>query len=117
MWVPTRKIFTSSTTKVNRKPPHALNKDITNLYECEQTLNVSAYTINLSAACVDHPVLEVAALVFSILTSSPSSTSVDQDAPLLSTSQTPQASPSYVITTGAEKADHDIEVTHMDNNP
>ncbi|GKD25731.1 hypothetical protein Tco_1231945, partial [Tanacetum coccineum] len=33
--------------------------------------------------CVDHPVLEVAALVFAVSTGSPSSTSVDQDAPSL----------------------------------
>ncbi|GKC16873.1 retrovirus-related pol polyprotein from transposon TNT 1-94, partial [Tanacetum coccineum] len=60
--------------------------------------------------CVDHPVPAVS-------TGSPSSTSVDQDAPSPSTSQTPQASPSHVIAPGAEEADHDIEVAHMDNNP
>ncbi|GKC35435.1 uncharacterized mitochondrial protein-like protein [Tanacetum coccineum] len=70
----------------------------TNLKPREMPSDRTHHTPN--ASCVDHPVLEVAALVFSILTSSPSSTSVDQDAPLLSTSQTPQASPSYVITTG-----------------
>ncbi|GJV72463.1 hypothetical protein Tco_1492458 [Tanacetum coccineum] len=48
-WVPTRKIFTSSTTKVDSEPPNGSNKDITNPYECEQTLNVSAGTLNLSA--------------------------------------------------------------------
>ncbi|GKD74786.1 retrovirus-related pol polyprotein from transposon TNT 1-94, partial [Tanacetum coccineum] len=42
--------------------------------------------------CVDHPVPEVAAPVFVVSTDSPSSTSVDQDAPSPSTSQTPQAS-------------------------
>ncbi|GKB55715.1 retrovirus-related pol polyprotein from transposon TNT 1-94 [Tanacetum coccineum] len=42
-WIPTRKIFTSSTTMVDSKPPCGSNEDITNLYECEQTLNVSAY--------------------------------------------------------------------------
>ncbi|GJV05457.1 hypothetical protein Tco_1343113, partial [Tanacetum coccineum] len=41
-WVPTRKIFTSSTTKVDSEPTNGLNEDITNPYECEQTLNVSA---------------------------------------------------------------------------
>ncbi|GJS24633.1 hypothetical protein Tco_0453265 [Tanacetum coccineum] len=46
-WVPTRKIFTSSTTKVDSEPTNA---DITNQYECEQTLDVSASTLNLSAA-------------------------------------------------------------------
>ncbi|GJY56721.1 retrovirus-related pol polyprotein from transposon TNT 1-94 [Tanacetum coccineum] len=40
-WVPTRKIFTSSTTKVDSEPPNGSNEDITNPYECEQTLDVS----------------------------------------------------------------------------
>ncbi|GJU50255.1 retrovirus-related pol polyprotein from transposon TNT 1-94 [Tanacetum coccineum] len=38
-WVPTRKTFTSSTTKVDYEPPNGSNEDITNLYECDQTLN------------------------------------------------------------------------------
>ncbi|GJW44520.1 hypothetical protein Tco_0073319 [Tanacetum coccineum] len=38
-WIPTGKIFTSSTTKVDSEPPNGSNKDITNPYECEQTLN------------------------------------------------------------------------------
>ncbi|GJT45901.1 hypothetical protein Tco_0954616 [Tanacetum coccineum] len=50
--------------------------------------------------CVDHPVSKVAALVPAVSTSSPSSTSVDQDAPSPSTSQTQQESPSYVIPPG-----------------
>ncbi|GJX58711.1 hypothetical protein Tco_0290101 [Tanacetum coccineum] len=48
-WVPTRKIFTYSTTKVDSKPLNGSNDDITNPYECVQTLNVSAGTLNLSA--------------------------------------------------------------------
>nr|GEV59237.1 hypothetical protein [Tanacetum cinerariifolium] len=42
--VPTEKIFTSSTTKVDSEPINGSNKDITNQYECEQTLDVSADT-------------------------------------------------------------------------
>ncbi|GKC16147.1 retrovirus-related pol polyprotein from transposon TNT 1-94 [Tanacetum coccineum] len=42
--------------------------------------------------CIDHPVLEVAAPVPIVSTGSHSSTSVDQDAPSPSTSQTPQES-------------------------
>nr|GEW74021.1 hypothetical protein [Tanacetum cinerariifolium] len=41
-WVPTGKIFASSTTKVDSEPLNGLNADITNQYECEQTLDVSA---------------------------------------------------------------------------
>ncbi|GJX88721.1 hypothetical protein Tco_0340735 [Tanacetum coccineum] len=48
-WVPTGKILASSTTKVDSAPTNGLNEDITNQYECEQTLDVSASTLNLSA--------------------------------------------------------------------
>ncbi|GJX49026.1 hypothetical protein Tco_0275871 [Tanacetum coccineum] len=41
-WVPTRKIFTSSTTKVDSEPQNGSKDDITNQYECKQTLDVSA---------------------------------------------------------------------------
>ncbi|GKD84409.1 hypothetical protein Tco_1355563 [Tanacetum coccineum] len=54
-WVPTGKIFTSNTTKVDSEPQNGSNEDITNPYECEQTLNVSVGTLNLSAAMTsDH---------------------------------------------------------------
>nr|GEV93473.1 ribonuclease H-like domain-containing protein [Tanacetum cinerariifolium] len=48
-WVSTGKIFASSTTKVDNEPLIGSNADITNQYECEQTLDVSAGTLNLSA--------------------------------------------------------------------
>nr|GEV65868.1 hypothetical protein [Tanacetum cinerariifolium] len=48
-WVLTGKIFTSSTTKVDSELTNGSNEDITKQYECEQTLDVSACTINLSA--------------------------------------------------------------------
>ncbi|GJR47011.1 hypothetical protein Tco_1315114 [Tanacetum coccineum] len=55
-WVPTEKIFTSSTTKVDSEPTNGSNEDITNQYECEQSLDVSVGTLNLSAelAIQDH---------------------------------------------------------------
>ncbi|GJV69121.1 hypothetical protein Tco_1484630 [Tanacetum coccineum] len=52
------KIFDSSTTKVDSEPPNGLNEDITNLYECEQTLDVSAGTLNLSAGTSFNPKME-----------------------------------------------------------
>nr|GEZ26780.1 hypothetical protein [Tanacetum cinerariifolium] len=48
-WVPTGKTFTSSTTKVDCEPPNGSNDYITNPYKCDQTFNVSAGTLNLSA--------------------------------------------------------------------
>ncbi|GKD43677.1 hypothetical protein Tco_1268322 [Tanacetum coccineum] len=54
-WVPTGKTFTSSSTKVDCKPPIGSNEDITNPYECDQTLNVSVGTFNLSAGTSFNP--------------------------------------------------------------
>ncbi|GJU04111.1 hypothetical protein Tco_1114449 [Tanacetum coccineum] len=47
-WVPTGKIFTSSTTKVDSEPTNGSNDDITNQYECKQTLDVSVGSKTLS---------------------------------------------------------------------
>ncbi|GKA74459.1 hypothetical protein Tco_0780761 [Tanacetum coccineum] len=54
-WVPTGKIFTDSTTKVDSETPNGSNDDITNPYECNQTLNVSANTLNLSTCTSFNP--------------------------------------------------------------
>ncbi|GJR50689.1 hypothetical protein Tco_1401210 [Tanacetum coccineum] len=40
-WIPTGKIFTSNTTKVDSDPTNGSDEDITNQYECDQTLDVS----------------------------------------------------------------------------
>ncbi|GKD16481.1 hypothetical protein Tco_1205639 [Tanacetum coccineum] len=37
-WIPTGKMLTDSTTKVDSEPPNGSNDDITNPYECNQTL-------------------------------------------------------------------------------
>nr|GEU80751.1 hypothetical protein [Tanacetum cinerariifolium] len=47
----------------------------------------------------------------------PSTTTIDQDAPLSSTSQTTQETPSLIISLGVKEADHDIKVAYMYNNP
>ncbi|GJT60300.1 retrovirus-related pol polyprotein from transposon TNT 1-94 [Tanacetum coccineum] len=67
--------------------------------------------------CVDLYVPVVIAPELIVSTGSPSSTIIDQDAPSTSTSQTNQETQSLVISLGVEKADYDIEVGHMDNNP
>nr|GEU84456.1 hypothetical protein [Tanacetum cinerariifolium] len=54
-WIPTGKIFTSSTTKVDSEPLNGSNADITNQYECKQTLDGSAGTLNLSACTSFNP--------------------------------------------------------------
>ncbi|GJV31933.1 hypothetical protein Tco_1392333 [Tanacetum coccineum] len=65
---------------------------------------------------VDHPVPEVPTLIPAASTSSPSSTTVDQDAPSTSTSQTTSEQQSSVIPQGVEDDFYDIEVAHMDND-
>ncbi|GJS60580.1 retrovirus-related pol polyprotein from transposon TNT 1-94 [Tanacetum coccineum] len=52
-----------------------------------------------------------------VSTGTPSSNTIDQDAPSTSTSQTNLETPSPVIPLSVEEASHDIEVAHMDNNP
>ncbi|GJZ07707.1 hypothetical protein Tco_0541500 [Tanacetum coccineum] len=54
-WIPTGKMFTDSITKVDSEPPNSSNDDITNPYECDQTLNVSACTLNLSTCISFNP--------------------------------------------------------------
>ncbi|GJU98498.1 hypothetical protein Tco_1327769, partial [Tanacetum coccineum] len=61
------------------------------------------------------PVEEASAPVES--TGSPSSTTVDQDAPSPSTSQTTPQSKSQTIPLCAEEESHDLEVSHMSNDP
>ncbi|GJV34261.1 hypothetical protein Tco_1394661 [Tanacetum coccineum] len=46
-WIPTGKLFDSFTSKADTGPPNGSNDDITNPYECDQTLNVSAVLFNL----------------------------------------------------------------------
>ncbi|GJT79591.1 hypothetical protein Tco_1053933 [Tanacetum coccineum] len=95
-WVPTGKKFTSSTTNVDCEPSNGSNEDITNPYECDQTLNVSAGTLKCST---------------------PSSTTVDQDAPSPSNSQTTPETQSPIIPNDVEEDNHDIEVAHMYKDP
>ncbi|GJS34912.1 retrovirus-related pol polyprotein from transposon TNT 1-94 [Tanacetum coccineum] len=49
--------------------------------------------------------------------STPSSTTIDQDAPSPSTLQTHQESQSQVISPDIEEEFHDIEIAHLDNDP
>nr|GEV04773.1 hypothetical protein [Tanacetum cinerariifolium] len=66
---------------------------------------------------VTAPIANVIPLVQAELTGSPSSTTVDQDAPSPSKSQTTPETQSSVIPQDVEEDIHDIEVTHMGNDP
>ncbi|GJX59362.1 retrovirus-related pol polyprotein from transposon TNT 1-94 [Tanacetum coccineum] len=63
------------------------------------------------------PATPINAPVPDALTDSPSSTTVNQDAPSLSNSQTTPQSQSQEIPLGAEEDSHDLEVAHMSNDP
>ncbi|GJU46145.1 retrovirus-related pol polyprotein from transposon TNT 1-94, partial [Tanacetum coccineum] len=71
----------------------------------------------LTAMASEQFIPAVIALKPVVSTGTPSSTTIDQDAPSTSTSQTTQETPSSAIPLGVEVADHDIKVAHMDNNP
>ncbi|GKG18326.1 hypothetical protein Tco_0372624, partial [Tanacetum coccineum] len=63
------------------------------------------------------PIDEVAALEPIVSTGSPSSTTVDQDAPSPSNSQTTPETQPPIIPNDAEEDNHDIEVAHIGNDP
>ncbi|GKD98801.1 retrovirus-related pol polyprotein from transposon TNT 1-94, partial [Tanacetum coccineum] len=67
--------------------------------------------------CVDPQVPAIITPEPAVLTGTPASTTIDQDAPSTSSLQTTQDTPTLVIPLGVEEADHDIEVADMDNNP
>ncbi|GJV18734.1 retrovirus-related pol polyprotein from transposon TNT 1-94 [Tanacetum coccineum] len=74
-------------------------------------------SVDLPAPEVIALIDEVVALVLAVSTGSPSSTTVDQDVPSLSNSQTtPETQPS-VIPNDVKEDNHDIEVAHMGNDP
>ncbi|GJS87552.1 retrovirus-related pol polyprotein from transposon TNT 1-94 [Tanacetum coccineum] len=73
---------------------------------------------------VDHPapeviapIDEVVALVPAVSTGSPSSTTVDQDAPSPSNSQTTPETQSPILPNDVEEDNHDLDVAHMNNDP
>ncbi|GJS98506.1 retrovirus-related pol polyprotein from transposon TNT 1-94 [Tanacetum coccineum] len=63
------------------------------------------------------PIDEVVAPVPVVSTGSPSSTTVDQDAPSPSNSQTTPETQPPIIPNDVEEDNHDIEVAHMGNDP
>ncbi|GJX93333.1 retrovirus-related pol polyprotein from transposon TNT 1-94 [Tanacetum coccineum] len=79
--------------------------------------------LNLSSS-VDHPAPEVIAPIAEVVapkptasTGLPSSTTVDQDAPSPSNSQTTPETQSPVISNDVEEENHDLDVAHMNNDP
>nr|GFC24532.1 hypothetical protein [Tanacetum cinerariifolium] len=73
---------------------------------------------------VDHPAPEVIAPIADVVaqepaasTGLPSSTTIDQDAPSPSNSQTSPETQTPVISNDVEEDNHDLDVAHMNNDP
>nr|GFB12105.1 ribonuclease H-like domain-containing protein [Tanacetum cinerariifolium] len=74
-------------------------------------------SVDPSAPEVIAPLDEVIPPEHAESTGSPSSTTVDQDAPSLSKSQTTPETQPHVIPNDVKEGNYDIEVAHMGNNP
>ncbi|GJT52727.1 retrovirus-related pol polyprotein from transposon TNT 1-94 [Tanacetum coccineum] len=74
-------------------------------------------SVDLSAPEVIAPITKVVTPVHVVLTGSPSSTTVDQDAPSPSNSQTTPETQPPLIPNDVEEYNHDIEVAYMGNDP
>ncbi|GJS56966.1 retrovirus-related pol polyprotein from transposon TNT 1-94 [Tanacetum coccineum] len=78
----------------------------------------------LSVDSPDHPAPEVIARINEVValepaasTGSPSSTTVDQDVPSPSNSQTTPETQSHLLPNYVEEDNHDLDVAHMNNDP
>ncbi|GJZ83222.1 hypothetical protein Tco_0648395 [Tanacetum coccineum] len=74
-------------------------------------------SVDLPSPKVIAPITEVVALEPAASTGSPSSTTVDQDAPSPSNLQTLLKTQSHVIYINFEEENHDLNVAHMNNDP
>ncbi|GKA93651.1 retrovirus-related pol polyprotein from transposon TNT 1-94 [Tanacetum coccineum] len=97
-------------------PPSRTNWDILFQPLFDELFNPPP-SVDFPAPEVIAPIDEVVALEPVVSTSTPSSTTVDQDAPSPSNSQTTPKTPPPVIPNDVEEDNHDIEVAHMGNDP
>ncbi|GKB23706.1 retrovirus-related pol polyprotein from transposon TNT 1-94 [Tanacetum coccineum] len=73
--------------------------------------------VDVHAPEVMAPIPEAVAPEHAVSNGSPSSTTVDQDAPIPSNSSTQQETQSPIFSHDVEEDNHDIEVAHMSNDP
>nr|GEV97625.1 hypothetical protein [Tanacetum cinerariifolium] len=92
--------------------------------DCDILLQLMFDELLTPLPSVDHPAPEVIALIPEVValepvasTGSPSLTTVDQDAPSHSNSQSTLKTQPPVIPNNVEEDNHDIEVAHMGNDP
>ncbi|GKE37784.1 putative ribonuclease H-like domain-containing protein, partial [Tanacetum coccineum] len=96
-------------------PPSRTDWDLLFQPMFDELSNPSPY-VDLPAPEVIAPIPEVVAPEPLVSTGSPSSTTVDQDAPCCSNSHTTTETPSPVIPNDVEEDNYDIEVAHMGND-
>ncbi|GKF65253.1 hypothetical protein Tco_0191770, partial [Tanacetum coccineum] len=94
-------------------PPSRSDWDLLFQPMFDESLNPPT-NVDLQAPDVIAPIAEAVAPEHAVSTGSPSSTTVDQDAPSLSNSHTTQETQTPII---VEEDNHDIEVAHMGNDP
>nr|GEX19478.1 hypothetical protein [Tanacetum cinerariifolium] len=97
-------------------PPSTTDWDILFHLMFDELLNPPP-SVDLSAPEVIDLIAEVVAPEPAESTGSPSSTTVDQDAPSPSNSQTLPETLSSVISNDVKEENHDLDVTHMNNDP
>ncbi|GJT56298.1 retrovirus-related pol polyprotein from transposon TNT 1-94 [Tanacetum coccineum] len=97
-------------------PPSRSDWDLLFQPMFDESLNPPPY-VDLQAPEVIAPIPEVVAPEHAVSTGSPSSTTVDQDAPSPSNSHTTQETQTPIISHDVEEDNHDIEVAHMGNDP
>ncbi|GJR55295.1 hypothetical protein Tco_1405816 [Tanacetum coccineum] len=93
-------------------PPRDLDWDLLFQPMFDESPNV-----DLQAPEVIAPISEAVTPVHAVSTGSPSSTTVDQDAPSPSHSPTTQETQTPILSHDVEEDNHDIEVAHMGNDP
>ncbi|GJV77724.1 retrovirus-related pol polyprotein from transposon TNT 1-94 [Tanacetum coccineum] len=94
-------------------PPSRSDWDLLFQPMFDESLNPPPY-VDLQAPEV---IAQAVAPTHAVSTGSPSSTTVDQDAPSSSNSHTTQETQTPIISHDAEEDNHDIEVAHMGNDP
>ncbi|GJU89747.1 retrovirus-related pol polyprotein from transposon TNT 1-94, partial [Tanacetum coccineum] len=97
-------------------PPSRSDWDLLFQPMFDESLNPQPY-VDLQVPEVIAPIPEVVAHEHAVSTGSPSSTTVDQDAPSPSYSHTTQETQTPIISHDVEEDNHDIEVAHMGNDP
>ncbi|GJU69461.1 putative ribonuclease H-like domain-containing protein [Tanacetum coccineum] len=98
-------------------PPSRSDWDLLFQPMFDESLNPPPSLCDYTAPEVIAPIPEVVAHEHAVSTGSPSSTTVDQDAPLPSNSPTTQETQTPIIFHDVDEDNHDIEVAHMGNDP